>query len=105
MRRVARMYITGRQLDRNGDPGPAGIRVNAVAPSNVFEGSNIWKLQYMEVAARKQGIKSEEVVPYLVSLTDLKRENKRLDVAAAIVFLCTDAARCITDQTLVVDTE
>ncbi len=41
--------------------------------------------------------------PYYTSLTALKREIKRSDVAAAIVFLCSDAARCITGQTLVVD--
>jgi len=35
--------------------------------------------------------------------TTLKRDIKRSDVAAAAVFLCSDAARCITGQTLVVD--
>ena len=84
--------------------GPEGIRVNAVAPGNVFEGSKIWNLEYIKVAARKKGIKPEEVIPYYVSLTGLKREIKRSDVAAVIVFLCSDAARCITGQTLVVDT-
>jgi NAD(P)-dependent dehydrogenase (short-subunit alcohol dehydrogenase family)/rhamnose utilization protein RhaD (predicted bifunctional aldolase and dehydrogenase) len=83
--------------------GPDGIRVNGVAPGNVFEGSKIWNPQYIKVAARKKGIKPEEVIPYYTSLTALKREIKRSDVAAAIVFLCSDAARCITGQTLVVD--
>ena len=83
--------------------GPDGIRVNAVAPGNVFEGSKIWNPEYIKVAARKKGIKPEEVIPYYTSLTALKREIKRSDVAAAVVFLCSDAARCITGQTLVVD--
>jgi NAD(P)-dependent dehydrogenase (short-subunit alcohol dehydrogenase family)/rhamnose utilization protein RhaD (predicted bifunctional aldolase and dehydrogenase) len=83
--------------------GPDGIRVNAVAPGNVFEGSKIWNSEYIEAAARKRGIKPEEVIPYYTSLTALKREIKRSDVAAAVVFLCSDAARCITGQTLVVD--
>ncbi|MBZ5516099.1 MAG: SDR family oxidoreductase [Acidobacteriia bacterium] len=83
--------------------GPNGIRVNAVAPGNVFEGSKIWNPEYIEMAARKKGIKPEEVIPYYNSLTALKREIKRSDVAAAVVFLCSDAARCITGQTLVVD--
>jgi NAD(P)-dependent dehydrogenase (short-subunit alcohol dehydrogenase family)/rhamnose utilization protein RhaD (predicted bifunctional aldolase and dehydrogenase) len=83
--------------------GADGIRVNGVAPGNVFEGSKIWNPEYMKTAARKKGIKPEEVVPYYVSLTALKRDIKRSDVAAAVVFLCSDAARCITGQTLVVD--
>jgi NAD(P)-dependent dehydrogenase (short-subunit alcohol dehydrogenase family)/rhamnose utilization protein RhaD (predicted bifunctional aldolase and dehydrogenase) len=83
--------------------GPLGIRVNAVAPGNVFEGSKIWNPEYIKAAARKKGIKPEEVIPYYTSLTALKREIKRSDVAAAVVFLCSDAARCITGQTLVVD--
>jgi NAD(P)-dependent dehydrogenase (short-subunit alcohol dehydrogenase family) len=83
--------------------GADGIRVNALAPGNVFEGSKIWNPEYIKIAARKKGIKPEEVIPYYVSLTALKRDIKRSDVAAAAVFLCSDAARCITGQTLVVD--
>jgi len=83
--------------------GADGIRVNGVAPGNVFEGSKIWNPEYIKTAARKRGIKPEEVIPYYVSLTALKRDIKRSDVAAAIVFLCSAAARCITGQTLVVD--
>jgi NAD(P)-dependent dehydrogenase (short-subunit alcohol dehydrogenase family)/rhamnose utilization protein RhaD (predicted bifunctional aldolase and dehydrogenase) len=83
--------------------GRHGIRVNAVAPGNVFEGSKIWNPEYIKTAAKKKGIEPEEVIPYYTSLTALNREIKRADVAAAIVFLCSDAARCITGQTLVVD--
>jgi len=83
--------------------GADGIRVNGVAPGNVFEGSKIWNPEYIKTAARKKGIKPEEVIPHYVSLTALKRDIKRSDVAAAVVFLCSDAARCITGQTLVVD--
>jgi NAD(P)-dependent dehydrogenase (short-subunit alcohol dehydrogenase family)/rhamnose utilization protein RhaD (predicted bifunctional aldolase and dehydrogenase) len=83
--------------------GRDGIRVNAVAPGNVFEGSKIWNPEYMKVAAKKKGIKPEEVIPYYTSLTALNREIKRTDVAQSVVFLCSDAARCITGQTLVID--
>jgi NAD(P)-dependent dehydrogenase (short-subunit alcohol dehydrogenase family)/rhamnose utilization protein RhaD (predicted bifunctional aldolase and dehydrogenase) len=83
--------------------GRDGIRVNGVAPGNVFEGSKIWNPEYMKVAARKKGIQPEEVIPYYTSLTALNREIKRSDVANAVVFLCSESARCITGQTLVVD--
>jgi len=83
--------------------GPDGIRVNAVAPGNVFEGSKIWNPDYIRVCAEKRGIRPEEVIPYYVSLTALNREIKRSDVADAVCFLCSDHARCITGHTLVVD--
>ncbi len=83
--------------------GGEGIRVNAIAPGNVFEGSKIWNEEYIKSAAKKKGIKPEEVIPHYINLTALKRDIKRADVAAAVVFLCSDAARCITGQTLVVD--
>jgi len=91
--------MRGWALELGGD----GIRVNALAPGNVFEGSKIWNPEYIKTAARKKGIKPEEVIPYYVNLTALKCDIKRSDVAAAAVFLCSDAARCITGQTLVVD--
>jgi len=82
---------------------PFGIRVNALAPGNVFEGSKIWNRKYIEACARKRGIRPEEVIPYYTSLTALKTEIKPEDVADAVVFLCSDRARVITGQTLVPD--
>jgi NAD(P)-dependent dehydrogenase (short-subunit alcohol dehydrogenase family)/rhamnose utilization protein RhaD (predicted bifunctional aldolase and dehydrogenase) len=83
--------------------GEDGIRVNAVAPGNVFEGSKIWNPEYIKVCGEKKGIEPDEVIPHYVNMTALKREIKRDDVAAAVAFLCSDDARCITGQTLVVD--
>jgi NAD(P)-dependent dehydrogenase (short-subunit alcohol dehydrogenase family)/rhamnose utilization protein RhaD (predicted bifunctional aldolase and dehydrogenase) len=83
--------------------GQYGIRVNSVAPGNVFEGSKIWNAEYMKVCARKYGIKPDEVIPYYVSKTALNREITGRDVADAVVFLCSDRARTITGQTLVPD--
>ena len=83
--------------------GADGIRVNAVAPGNVFEGSKIWNPEYIKACAEKKGIKPEDVIPYYTSLTALGREIKRADVADAVCFLCSDKARCITGQTLVID--
>ena len=83
--------------------GEHGIRVNSICPGNVFEGSRIWNPEYMKVCAKKYGIKPEEVIPYYVSKTALKREIKGQDIANAVVFLCSDKARTITGQTLVAD--
>jgi NAD(P)-dependent dehydrogenase (short-subunit alcohol dehydrogenase family) len=83
--------------------GEYGIRVNSIAPGNVFEGSKIWNPQYMRVCAKKYGIKPEEVIDYYVSKTALKREIKGQDIADAVVFLCSDRAHTITGQTLVAD--
>ncbi len=83
--------------------GDDGIRVNAVAPGNVFQGSKIWNDEYIRRCAEKKGIRPEEVIPHYIDLTALKREITREDVAAAVVFLCSEQARCITGQTLVVD--
>jgi NAD(P)-dependent dehydrogenase (short-subunit alcohol dehydrogenase family) len=83
--------------------GEHGIRVNSIAPGNVFEGSKIWNPEYIKVCAKKYGIKPEEVIPYYVNKTALRREIKGQDVADAIVFLCSDRARTITGQTLVTD--
>jgi NAD(P)-dependent dehydrogenase (short-subunit alcohol dehydrogenase family)/rhamnose utilization protein RhaD (predicted bifunctional aldolase and dehydrogenase) len=83
--------------------GQFGIRVNCVAPGNVFEGSKIWNPEYIKVCAKKYGIKPEEVIPYYVNKTALRREIKGQDIADAVVFLCSDKARTITGQTIVAD--
>jgi NAD(P)-dependent dehydrogenase (short-subunit alcohol dehydrogenase family) len=83
--------------------GEYGIRVNCVSPGNVFEGSKIWNPRYIKECAKKYGIKPEEVIPYYVNKTALKREIKGQDIADSIVFLCSDKARTITGQTLVAD--
>ncbi len=83
--------------------GEHGIRVNCIAPGNVFEGSKIWNPEYIKVCAKKNGIRPEEVIPFYVNKTALRREIKGQDVADAVVFLCSDKARTITGQTLVAD--
>ena len=83
--------------------GKAGIRVNCVAPGNVFKGSQIWNEEYIRVCAKKKGIKPEEVIPYYTSLTALGKEIEPQDIANAVIFLASEEARTITGQTLVVD--
>ncbi len=83
--------------------GDHDIRVNSVCPGNVFEGSKIWNPKYIATCAKKYGIKPEEVIPYYVDKTILKKEIFRQDIADSVVFLASDQARCITAQTIVAD--
>lgn len=83
--------------------GRHGIRSNALCPGNVFEGSKIWNPKYIAEAARKRGLKPEEVIPYYISLTSLGEEIKQDDVANAAIFLASDMARVVSGQALVVD--
>ena len=83
--------------------GKDHIRVNCIAPGNVFEGSQIWNEEYIKVCAVKKGIEPEEVIPYYNSLTSLNAEIKPSDIANAAVFLASDAARRITGQVIPVD--
>ena len=83
--------------------GESGIRVNCVAPGNVFQGSKIWNPEYIKVCAKKYGIKPDEVIPYYINKTPLKREIMGQDVADSVVFLSSDLARTITGQVLVCD--
>jgi NAD(P)-dependent dehydrogenase (short-subunit alcohol dehydrogenase family) len=83
--------------------GKAGIRVNCIAPGNVFKGSKIWNDEYIRACARKKGIRPDEVIPHYTSLTALGREIQPEDVANAVIFLLAEESRCVTGQTLVVD--
>jgi sorbitol-6-phosphate 2-dehydrogenase len=83
--------------------GEHNIRVNCVCPGNVFEGSKIWNPEYIKVCAKKYGISPQEVIPYYVNKTMLKKEIKGQDIANAVAFLTSDDAKMITGQTLVVD--
>jgi len=83
--------------------GEHGIRVNSVAPGNVFKGSKIWNPQYIRECARKRGLKPEQVIPYYISLSALKKEIEPEDIINGVVFLCSDAAKNVTGQTLVID--
>ena len=79
------------------------IRVNSIAPGNVFEGSKIWNPDYIAKAAAKKGIQPEEVIPHYVALSPLNKEIMGQDIADAAVFLSSDAARRMTGQVMVID--
>lgn len=72
--------------------GPSGVRVNAVAPG------------YTLTPAMQARIDSGQRDPKLIlGATALGRWVMPADVAEAILFLCSDAAACITGVTLPID--
>ncbi len=83
--------------------GQYGVRVNSVCPGNVFEGSKIWNTNYIKECAKKYGIKPEEVIPYYVDKTMLRREIVGRDIADAVSFLASEKSRVVTAQTLIAD--
>jgi NAD(P)-dependent dehydrogenase (short-subunit alcohol dehydrogenase family) len=70
--------------------GPAGVRVNAVAPGVVLT-PRISVYLGVEGEARNR------------ANTPLRRVAQPADIAATILFLCSDLAAYVTGQTLVVD--
>jgi NAD(P)-dependent dehydrogenase (short-subunit alcohol dehydrogenase family) len=71
--------------------GPAGIRVNAVAPGVVD--TALW--------ARNKAIPG--VVEQIEAQTPLRRWADPDDVAPVVVFLASDAARFVTGETISAD--
>jgi len=72
--------------------GPSGIRVNAICPGHIVteRGDRQWQ-------AHPDGLRFfEQQYP-------LRRTGKPVDIANAVVFLCSDEASFITGHTLVVD--
>ena len=70
--------------------GPAGVRVNAVAPGVVW-------------TPRVSAFLGEEGRARNVANTPLRRVALPADIAAALLFLCSDLAGYVSGQTLVVD--
>ncbi len=71
--------------------GPRGIRVNAVAPGVVD--TDLW--------ARNRAVPG--VIEQIEAQTPMRRWGRAEDIADAVVFLTSDAARFVTAQTLSVD--
>ena len=68
-----------------------GIRVNAVAPT------------YVDTDMTKAIFSSPEMLKTVMQHTPLGRLPEVDDVAAAILYLCSDAARCVTGIVLPID--
>lgn len=74
-----------------------GVRVNAILPGNVW--SNIWP-EVLADYARITGRPEEECLAEFVQGMPFKRMQTVEDIAAAVVFLCSDEAKEITGESL-----
>lgn len=85
----AAMKALARQL------GPEGVRVNAVAPGNVFFPGGVWD--------RKSREAPETVERLLVGEVPMRRFARPEEIADVIVFLASERASFITGSCVVVD--
>ncbi|MFZ4809324.1 MAG: SDR family NAD(P)-dependent oxidoreductase [Hyphomicrobiaceae bacterium] len=82
------------------EAGKHGVTVNIVAPGGVegpsFDG-------WLEEEARRRGVPARDMLDRFVGGAALKRLSSANDIAEAITFLASDAARNITGQDMLVD--
>jgi sorbitol-6-phosphate 2-dehydrogenase len=81
------------------DLAPHGVRVNAVCPGNLLDGT-LWQESLYEQYARNQGLTVEEVRRKYESQVPLGRGCTYDDVCNVVVFLCSDEAGYMTGQAL-----
>ncbi len=88
---VAKAGVNHMARQLAGEWGPEGVRVNAVSPGVTRTDMIRARLGAAEAQAKE------------ASRIPLRRLAEPEDIAAAILFLCADAGRHITGQTLVID--
>ena len=81
------------------DLAPHGIRVNAVCPGNLLDGT-LWQDSLYEQYARNQGISVEEVRLKYESQVPLGRGCAYEAVANVVVFLASDESSYMTGQAI-----
>jgi sorbitol-6-phosphate 2-dehydrogenase len=81
------------------DLAPYGIRVNAVCPGNLLDGS-LWQESLFEQYAKKWGLTPEEVRRKYEDQVPLGRGCTYEDVANVVVFLASDESSYMTGQAL-----
>jgi dehydrogenase/reductase SDR family protein 4 len=88
---VAKAGVNHLARQLAGEWGPSGIRVNSVAPG-------VTKTDMIRAS-----LGDPEKLAQATERTAIRRIGEPEDIAATILFLCSDAGRQITGQTLVVD--
>jgi NAD(P)-dependent dehydrogenase (short-subunit alcohol dehydrogenase family) len=77
--------------------GPRGIRVNSVAPGQIWGESLKWYFGYL---AKKRGVEVDQIYTEATASTDLGRLPEPDEIADAVLFLASPLARGITGQCL-----
>ena len=77
--------------------GPSGIRVNSVVPGQIW--GDALEGHYEGIAERR-GVPVDDVIKGVVRDIPLRRIPSAEEIAAAVVFLASDAASAITGQAL-----
>lgn len=80
--------------------GPHGIRVNCIQPGPV-EGDRIDRV--IKAKADAAGISDNEMRSKMADITSMKRFVTAADISNQILFLCSEAGRNVTGQSLSVD--
>ena len=81
------------------DLAPYGIRVNAVCPGNLLDGT-LWQESLYEQYARNQGLTVEEVRRKYESQVPLGRGCTYDDVCNVVAFLCSEESSYMTGQAI-----
>jgi 3-oxoacyl-[acyl-carrier protein] reductase len=92
---AAKAALTRYTADLARRLGPAGIRVNMVAPGNVLFPGGRWE---EKLAEDRAGVEA-----YVTGAVPLARFGTPEEIAAAVVFLCSDRAGFTTGACLVAD--
>ena len=81
------------------DLAPHGVRVNAVCPGNLLDGT-LWQDSLFEQYGKTQGLTKEQVRAKYEGQVPLGRGCMYEDVAGVVVFLCSEDAAYMTGQAI-----
>ena len=81
------------------DLAPHGVRVNAVCPGNLLDGS-LWQDSLFDQYAKTQGLTREQVRAKYEGQVPLGRGATYSDIAGVVVFLCSPDAAYMTGQAI-----
>lgn len=81
------------------DLAPFGVRVNAVCPGNLLDGT-LWQNSLFDQYAQTQGLTPEQVRAKYESQVPLGRGATYEDVSGVVVFLCSEDAAYMTGQAI-----